>query len=96
MREFEIYGDFKKFSAMSKYSRKTGENAEILNKNYDEKVGKLETKLSRIYIKKINKKISKTTLQLAFGHATRSVTVENQTMIDKNFPIRGNAIFIIF
>ncbi len=33
---------------------------------------------------------------LAFGHATRSVIVENQTMIDKNFPIRGNAIFIIF
>ncbi len=35
-------------------------------------------------------------LQLAFGHATRSVIVENKTMIDKNFPIRGNAIFIIF
>ncbi len=33
---------------------------------------------------------------LAFALATRSVIVENQTMIEKNFPIRGNAIFIIF
>ncbi len=33
---------------------------------------------------------------LAFGHATRSVIVGNQTVIDKNFPIRGNAFFIIF
>ncbi len=33
---------------------------------------------------------------LAFGHATRSVIVENQPMIDKNFPIRCNAFFIIF
>ncbi len=33
-------------------------------------------------------------LLLAFGHATRSVIVENETMIDKNFPIRGSAIFI--
>ncbi len=29
------------------------------------------------------------------GHATMSVTVGNRTMID-NFPIRGNAFFIIF
>ncbi len=35
-------------------------------------------------------------LHLAFGHATRSVIVRNQTTIDKNFPIRGNAFFIIF
>ncbi len=33
--------------------------------------------------------------KLAFGHATMSVIVRNQT-IDKNFPSRGNAFFIIF
>ncbi len=33
---------------------------------------------------------------LAFGHATRSIIVGNQTVIDKNFPVRGNAFFIIF
>ncbi len=34
--------------------------------------------------------------QLAFRHATRSVIVGNQMVIDKNFPIKGNAFFIIF
>ncbi len=33
---------------------------------------------------------------LAFGYATRSVIVRNQAMIDKNFSIWGNAVFIIF
>ncbi len=33
---------------------------------------------------------------LAFGHAARSIIVGNQTVIDKNFPIGGNAFFIIF
>ncbi len=33
---------------------------------------------------------------LACGHATRSVIVGNQTVINKNFPIRSNAFFIIF
>ncbi len=33
---------------------------------------------------------------LATGHATRSVIVENQRIIDKNFPFRDDAIFIIF
>ncbi len=35
-------------------------------------------------------------LAFGFGHATRSVIVGNQTMIDENFPIRGDAFFIIF
>ncbi len=32
---------------------------------------------------------------LTFGHATRSATVRNQMVIDKNFPTRGNTFFII-
>ncbi len=32
---------------------------------------------------------------MAFGHATKTVIVGNQMMIDKNFPIRGNKFFII-
>ncbi len=33
---------------------------------------------------------------LAFGHTTGNVIVGNQTMINKNFHITGDAIFIIF
>ncbi len=34
-----------------------------------------------------------TGLLLAFGHATRSIIVGNQTVIDKNILIRGNTFF---
>ncbi len=46
--------------------------------------------LSIIYI--YTQSIYYTLSLLAFEHATRSIMIENQTMIDKNFLIRGNAI----
>ncbi len=36
------------------------------------------------------------TIILAFVPATRSVILRNQTVINKNFPIRDNVFFIVF